>query len=156
MLVSSSLFSWLINLPFDQSTKGLKTTSMNHPSIDWSLSKNFRTFRLFREPGESGHGHPIAARFISGFILDVLLRDDQVLQAGKGRWPIFWNCLFLTYARIQLDPRNFGQHKNIFNMGSGWGSVGWAVASNTRDQWFKPGLQDNIIYQLYNRKDKNK
>ena len=41
-------------------------------------------------------------------------------------------------------------------LGSGCGSVGRAVASNTRDLSFKSRNRQNIIYQLYNRKDENK
>ena len=45
-------------------------------------------------------------------------------------------------------------------MGSGCGSVGRAVASDTRDLWFKSRHLQNfiyqIIYQLFNRKDENK
>ena len=40
-------------------------------------------------------------------------------------------------------------------MGSGCGSVGRAVASDTRDPWFVSRHQQNFTYQLYNRKDKN-
>ena len=42
-------------------------------------------------------------------------------------------------------------------MGSGGGSVGRAVASNTRDPQFKSQHRQSLIYQfLLNRKDKNK
>ena len=41
-------------------------------------------------------------------------------------------------------------------MGSGCGSVGRMVASDTRDLWFESRHRQNCIYQLYNRKDKNK
>ena len=39
---------------------------------------------------------------------------------------------------------------------SGCGSVVRAVASDTRDPWFKSRHQQNFIYELYNGKDKNK
>ena len=46
------------------------------------------------------------------------------------------------------------------SLGSGCGSVGRSVASDTRDLWFKSRHRQNfiyqIIYQLFNRKDKNK
>ena len=41
-------------------------------------------------------------------------------------------------------------------MGIGCGSVGRVVASDTRDQRFESRHRQNFIYQLYNRKDKNK
>ena len=41
-------------------------------------------------------------------------------------------------------------------LGSGCGSVGRAVASDTRDLRFKSRHWQNFIYQLYNRKDENK
>ena len=41
-------------------------------------------------------------------------------------------------------------------MGSGCGSVGRAVASNTKDPQFKSRNQENYTYQLYYRKDENK
>ena len=37
-------------------------------------------------------------------------------------------------------------------MGSGCGSVGWAVASDTRDPQFESRHRQNFIYQLYDRK----
>ena len=40
--------------------------------------------------------------------------------------------------------------------GSGCGSVGRAVASDTRDPQFETRHRQNFIYQLYNRKEKNK
>ena len=40
--------------------------------------------------------------------------------------------------------------------GSGCGSFGRAIASDTRDPQFKSRHWQNIIYQLYNRKDENK
>ena len=50
--------------------------------------------------------------------------------------------------------------KSCSPRGSGCGSVGWAVASDTRDPLFKPRHWQNfiyqLIYQLYNWKDKNK
>ena len=39
---------------------------------------------------------------------------------------------------------------------TGCGSVVRAVASDTRDLQFESRHQQNIIYQLYNRKDENK
>ena len=41
-------------------------------------------------------------------------------------------------------------------LGSGCGSVGGAVAYDTRDLQFESRLQQNFIYLLFNRKDKNK
>ena len=41
-------------------------------------------------------------------------------------------------------------------MGSGCGSVGWAVASDTKDPQFESHHQQNFIYQMFKRKDKNK
>ena len=43
-------------------------------------------------------------------------------------------------------------------MGSGGGSVGRAVTSDTRDPWFESQHWQNFIYQLYieKRKDENK
>ena len=41
-------------------------------------------------------------------------------------------------------------------MGSGGGSVGRAVASNTRDPRFESRHRQSFIYQLYIRKDENK
>ena len=41
-------------------------------------------------------------------------------------------------------------------LGSGCGSVGSTVASHTKDLRFESRQQHNFIYQLYNRKDKNK
>ena len=40
-------------------------------------------------------------------------------------------------------------------LGSGCGSVGRAVASDTKDPRFKSRHPQNFIYQLYNRKDEN-
>ena len=40
--------------------------------------------------------------------------------------------------------------------GSGCGSVGRAVASNTRDPRFESRHRQSFIYQLYIRKDENK
>ena len=40
--------------------------------------------------------------------------------------------------------------------GSGCGSVGRAVAFDTRDPQFESRHRQNFIYQLYNRKDENK
>ena len=44
----------------------------------------------------------------------------------------------------------------VAQKGSGCGSVGRAVASDTRDPRFESSHQRNFIYQLYNRIDKNK
>ena len=44
----------------------------------------------------------------------------------------------------------------VDQLGSGCGSVGRAVASDTRDLWFESRHQQNFIYKLYNRKDENK
>ena len=41
-------------------------------------------------------------------------------------------------------------------LGSGCGTVGQAVASDTKDPRFESRQQHNFIYQLYNRKDENK
>ena len=41
-------------------------------------------------------------------------------------------------------------------MGSGCCSAGRAVASNTRDPRFESRHGQYLIYQLYNRKDRNK
>ena len=38
-------------------------------------------------------------------------------------------------------------------MGSGGGSVGRAVASDTRDPWFESQHWQNFIYQLYIEKE---
>ena len=49
----------------------------------------------------------------------------------------------------------FGRYVNILlNLGSGCGSVGRAVAYDTRDLQFKSRHRQNFIYQLYNREDK--
>ena len=42
------------------------------------------------------------------------------------------------------------------NSGCGCGSVGRAVASDTRDLQFESRHWQNFIYLLYNRKDENK
>ena len=44
----------------------------------------------------------------------------------------------------------------IESINSGCGSVGRAVASDTRDPQFESGHWQNFIYPMYNRKDKNK
>ena len=41
-------------------------------------------------------------------------------------------------------------------MGSGCGSIGKAVTSNTRDPRLEPRHQRKVIYQLYNIEDENK
>ena len=48
------------------------------------------------------------------------------------------------------------ENKEACVWGSGCGSVGRAVASDTRDPRFKSRHRQNLIYQLYNRKDENK
>ena len=48
-----------------------------------------------------------------------------------------------------------GPKFDIFG-GSGCGSVGRAVASDTRDPQFETRHPQNFIYQLYNRKEKKK
>ena len=45
--------------------------------------------------------------------------------------------------------------KMIKCLGSGSGSVGRAVASDTRDPGFKSRHCQNFMYQLHNRKDEN-
>ena len=45
---------------------------------------------------------------------------------------------------------------STLNPGSGGGSVGRAVASNTRDPRFKSRYRRSFIYQLYIRNDENK
>ena len=42
------------------------------------------------------------------------------------------------------------------DLGSGCGSVGRAVASDTIDPRFESRHRQNLIYHLYNRKDENK
>ena len=44
----------------------------------------------------------------------------------------------------------------MYMLGSGGGSVGRGVASDTRDLWFKSQQRENFIYQLYNKKDETK
>ena len=44
---------------------------------------------------------------------------------------------------------------DLNQFGSGCGSAGRAVTSYNRDPWFQLHHQQNFIYQLYNRKDKN-
>ena len=65
-------------------------------------------------------------------------------------WPCQWLYLNIAYHRFL----------RVIDAGSGCGSVGRAVASDTRDLRFKPHHQKSfihqIIYQLYHRKDQNK
>ena len=57
-----------------------------------------------------------------------------------------------------FDPNgiHFITEVSSLSFGGGCGSVVRAVASNTRDTWFESRHWHNFIYQLYNRKDKNK
>ena len=57
---------------------------------------------------------------------------------------------------IKIIPKSYTIKKTKTIIGSGCGSVGRAVASDTRDPQYKSRHRQNIIYQLYNRKDRNK
>ena len=48
------------------------------------------------------------------------------------------------------------QSNFYYSLSSVCGSVGRVVASDTRDPRFESSHWQNFIYQLYNRKDKNK
>ena len=57
---------------------------------------------------------------------------------------------------IKIIPKSYTIKETKIIIGSGCGSVGRAVASDTRDPQYKSRHRQNIIYQLYNRKDRNK
>ena len=68
---------------------------------------------------------------------------------------------FITLILYLASETWFGRHIHILlNLGSGCGSVGRAVTSDTRDPRFEPCHRRNFVYQficqLYNRKDENK
>ena len=56
---------------------------------------------------------------------------------------------------LSLDNRNVTLGFRSFDlkptMGNGGGSVGRAIASDTRDPWFEFCHRQNFIYQLYNQ-----
>ena len=62
---------------------------------------------------------------------------------------------FKTVLRVTDDNRRV-ENKQAKISGSGCGSVGRAVASDSRDPWFESRHRQNFIFQLYNRKDENK
>ena len=59
--------------------------------------------------------------------------------------------MVLSFKRLLLI-----KNKDMLMLGSGCGSVGRAVASDTRDPWFESRHRQNFIYQSYNRKDEKK
>ena len=62
---------------------------------------------------------------------------------------------FKTVLRVTDDNR-IVENKQAKISGSGCGSVGREVASDTRDPRLESRHQQNFIYRLYNRKDDNK
>ena len=65
-------------------------------------------------------------------------------------------CFLLLHFLAQNFCYILASGKECKLLGSGCGSVDRAAASDTRDLHFKSSHQQNFIYQLYNRKDKNK
>ena len=61
-------------------------------------------------------------------------------------------------SNIGLEQVRWEQNKLSLreSQGNGCGSVGKAVASDTRDLGFKSRHWQNFIYQMYNLKDANK
>ena len=85
---------------------------------------------------------------------DVLLHSWWLISSHSA------NQIFCV-NRGDEEQNNWTSQENfLFNevspsKGSGCGSVGWAVASDTRDPRFKSRHQQSFIFQLYIRKDEN-
>ena len=79
-------------------------------------------------------------------VVECTLHDGEVVGSNPAMsWAYF---SYLSFSILSLSTSGA--------LGSGCGSVGRAVTSDTRDLRFESKHRQNFIYQLYNRQDENK
>ena len=109
----------------------------------------------------------------ANFYANLILQGKFFFPYSSEKQVSGWNCFHLkicisvarnatrlsTFKEVENNNEKLpGRrcYKQSFDVGSVCGAVGRAVASDTRDPWLESRHRPNFIYQLYNRKGKNK